>query len=246
MKKMLFSCLTAAVLLAGNVLVAEEQAAKPEMKTVEDRAAYALGAQFGAELKNAGVELNPDLIARGYRDAVAGKVALDQAELQNAMMEFQQFMMQKMQEAQKKQAAEQTEKGTKFLEENKSKEGVKVTESGLQYIVEKEGTGASPKATDTVSVHYRGTLLDGTEFDSSYRRGEPATFAVNGVIAGWTEALQLMKVGSKYKLFIPAELAYGERGAGGDIPPNATLIFEVELLGIEGQGGSTAPADAQN
>src|SRR5438105_15262321 len=145
---------------------------------------------------------------------------------------------------QKKQAAAQKKRaeGAKFLEENKKKEGVKTTASGLQYKLIKEGTGAQPKATDTVTVNYRGTLINGTEFDSSYKRGEPATFPVNGVIKGWTEALQLMKAGSKYQLFIPPNLAYGERAVGPDISPNSTLIFEVELTGVKPAGSAASPA----
>src|SRR5213593_525626 len=142
------------------------------------------------------------------------------------MTAFEKDMEQKQKAAADKNASE----GTKFLEENKKKEGVKTTASGLQYKVVKEGTGAQPKANDTVTVNYRGTLINGTEFDSSYKRGEPATFPVNGVIKGWTEALQLMKVGSKYQLFVPSSLAYGERSVSPEIGPNATLIFEVELL----------------
>ena len=130
-------------------------------------------------------------------------------------------------------AEKNMEEGEKFLSENKKKKGIVTTKSGLQYIVLSEGNGARPKATDKVKVHYKGTLIDGTEFDSSYKRGEPAVFQVKGVIPGWTEALQLMKVGSKYNLFIPSNLAYGQRGAGSKIGPNVTLIFEVELLSIE-------------
>jgi FKBP-type peptidyl-prolyl cis-trans isomerase FklB len=142
------------------------------------------------------------------------------------MTTFEKDMEQKQKEAGEKNKTE----GTKFLEENKKKEGVKTTASGLQYKVLKEGNGAQPKATDTVTVNYRGTLINGTEFDSSYKRGQPATFPVNGVIKGWTEALQLMKVGSKYQLFIPSNLAYGERAVSPDLAANSTLIFEVELM----------------
>ncbi|MDQ6623557.1 MAG: FKBP-type peptidyl-prolyl cis-trans isomerase, partial [Verrucomicrobiota bacterium] len=137
-------------------------------------------------------------------------------------------------------------KGEKFLAENKSKEGVKTTPSGLQYKVLKEGSGASPKENDTVVTNYRGTLIDGTEFDSSYKRNEPATFPVNRVIKGWTEALQMMKPGSKYQLFIPATLAYGERGAGGNIGPNETLIFDVELVEVKSAGAGPSPATGAN
>jgi FKBP-type peptidyl-prolyl cis-trans isomerase len=138
-----------------------------------------------------------------------------------------------MEQKQKELGEKNKTEGTKFLEDNKKKPGVKTTASGLQYKVEKEGTGAQPKPTDMVTVNYRGTLIDGTEFDSSYKRGQPATFPVNGVIKGWTEALQLMKQGSKYQLFIPANLAYGERAMGPDIGPNSTLIFEVELQDVK-------------
>jgi FKBP-type peptidyl-prolyl cis-trans isomerase len=151
-------------------------------------------------------------------------------------------------EAKQKQLGEKNKTdGTKFLEDNKKKPGVKTTASGLQYKVEKEGTGAQPKATDMVTVNYRGTLIDGTEFDSSYKRGQPATFPVNGVIKGWTEALQLMKQGAKYQLFIPSTLAYGERAMGPDIGANSTLIFDVELQDVKPpptpapQGASKVP-----
>jgi len=145
------------------------------------------------------------------------------------MAQFEKDMEQKQKATGEKNKTD----GAKFLEENKKKEGVKTTASGLQYKVVKEGTGPQPKATDMVTVNYRGTLIDGTEFDSSYKRGQPATFPLNGVIKGWTEAVQLMKVGSKYQLFVPSNLAYGERSVGPDIAPNATLIFEVELLDVK-------------
>src|SRR5207253_1751905 len=150
-----------------------------------------------------------------------------------------------MQEKQEKQAQQNSSAGEKFLAENKSKEGVKTTASGLQYKVLKEGNGAQPKSSDTVTVNYRGTLVDGTEFDSSYKRGQPATFPITGVIKGWTEALQLMKVGSKFQLFVPANLAYGDRSPGAQIPAGSTLIFEVELLDAKTPpipGASAAPS----
>src|SRR5881394_629143 len=154
-------------------------------------------------------------------------------------------MMEKQIAASKEAAEKNKAEGEKFLEENKKKDGVKTTASGLQYKVLKEGSGPSPKETDTVVTNYRGTLIDGTEFDSSYKRNEPATFPVNRVIKGWTEALQLMKPGGKYKLFIPSNLAYGPGGAGGDIGPNATLIFEVELLSSKpAEAATTSPAAA--
>jgi FKBP-type peptidyl-prolyl cis-trans isomerase FklB len=148
------------------------------------------------------------------------------------MTAFQKEMMAKREQAGKEAGAKNKVEGEAFLAENGKKEGVVTLPDGLQYKILKEGDGAKPKATDTVTVHYRGTLISGTEFDSSYKRKEPVSFPVNGVIAGWTEALQLMKVGSKWQLFIPSTLAYGERGAGPDLGPNATLIFEVELISI--------------
>jgi len=160
---------------------------------------------------------------------VAGKPQLTTDQVKEIMAQFEKDM-----ETKQKQLGEKNKTdGTKFLEDNKKKPGVKTTASGLQYKVEKEGTGAQPKATDMVTVNYRGTLVDGTEFDSSYKRGQPATFPVNGVIKGWTEALQLMKQGAKYQLFIPSNLAYGERAMGPDIGPNSTLIFEVELQDVK-------------
>jgi len=162
-------------------------------------------------------------------------------QIRDTMVAFEKDMQQKQVEAGKKNAAD----ADKFLAENKKKDGVKTTVSGLQYKVLKEGNGAQPKSSDTVTVNYRGTLVDGTEFDSSYKRGEPATFPVGGVIKGWTEALQLMKPGSKYQLFIPPDLAYGEHSPGPQIPPNSALIFEVELMNVQsGASQPTAPSPA--
>jgi FKBP-type peptidyl-prolyl cis-trans isomerase FklB len=162
-----------------------------------------------------------------------GKTLMTDQEYKETMTNFRTEMTQKK-TAQMKEAGDRNKKeGEKFIADNKKKEGVITTASGLQYKIITKGTGASPKATDTVSVHYKGTLIDGKEFDSSYRRGQPASFPVNGVIKGWTEALQLMKEGSKWQLFIPSELAYGDRGAGRDIGPNSTLIFDVELISIK-------------
>jgi len=168
------------------------------------------------------------------KDALAGKPQMTEEQVKETMTAFEKEMTDKQKAAGVKNGAD----GEKFLAENKKKEGVKTTASGLQYKVLKEGSGAQPKETDTVIANYRGTLIDGTEFDSSYKRGQPATFPVSGVIRGWTEALQLMKAGSKYQLFIPANLAYGERAIGGDIGPNSTLIFEVELLDVKPAPGA--------
>ena len=182
--------------------------------------------QIGFNLSRQKVDVNPDVLAAGIKDSIAGKPQLNPDQVKEVMATFEKDMEQKQKESGEKNKAE----GTKFLEENKKKEGVKSTASGLQYKVVKDGNGAQAKKTDTVTVNYRGTLINGTEFDSSYKRGQPATFPVNGVIPGWTEALQLMKVGSKYQLFIPSNLAYGERSVSPEIGSNSTLIFEVELL----------------
>ena len=205
---------------------------KPALKDQKDKASYSIGFDIGSTFKKQGMEVNPDVLLSGLKDALSGKEAMTKEERE----------MQEKQAAATKAAAEKNAAdGEKFLAENKKKDGVKTTESGLQYKVITEGSGASPKATDTVVVNYKGSLLDGTEFDSSYKRKEPATFPVNRVIAGWTEALQLMKPGAKYELVIPAKLGYGERGAGRDIGPNSTLIFEVELLSIKAPEATPTP-----
>ena len=195
---------------------------------------YALGSDVGRNLKRQNFDFDTAAFLAGFKAAFTGSESkMTEEEIGTALQEFQTEMITKMAEERQKQAAENKETGDKFLAENKTKEGVKTTESGLQYIVEKEGEGESPVAEDIVEVHYRGTLLDGTEFDSSYKREQPAKFPLNRVIKGWTEGVQLMKKGAKYKFFIPPELAYGEGGAGEQIGPNSTLIFEVELLSFE-------------
>jgi FKBP-type peptidyl-prolyl cis-trans isomerase FklB len=178
------------------------------------------------------------VLTAGIKDAIAGKPQLTTDQVKETMAAFEKDMTEKQKVAGEKNAAE----GTKFLEENKKKEGVKTTANGLQYKSIKEGTGAQPKGNDTVTVNYRGTLINGTEFDSSYKRGQPATFPLNGVIKGWTEGLQLMKAGSKYQLFIPPNLAYGDRAVGPDISANSTLIFDVELIGVKPAEAGPTPA----
>jgi len=202
------------------------QEKSPQLKDQKDKVSYSIGLNIGFNLNRQNVQINPDVLSAGIKDAIAGKPQLTTDQVKEVMTTFEKDMQQKQKAAGEKNASE----GAKFLEENKKKEGVKTTASGLQYKAIKEGTGAQPKATDTVTVNYRGTLINGTEFDSSYKRGEPASFPLNGVIKGWTEGLQLMKVGSKYQFFVPPNLAYGERTVGPDITPNSTLIFEVELL----------------
>jgi FKBP-type peptidyl-prolyl cis-trans isomerase FklB len=217
------------MLLAGQVYAQEVT-----LKTQKDKVSYSIGMDIGMTLKNQSIDIDPAILARGIRDSLSGqKPLMTEQEIRDAMAAFQKEMMAKQQEAMKQAGEKNKKEGEGFLAENKKKEGVKTLPSGLQYKVMKAGKGKKPKATDTVTTDYRGTLIDGTEFDSSYKRGKPATFAVNGVIPGWTEALQLMEEGAKWQLFVPSNLAYGERGAGGQIGPNATLIFEVELISIQ-------------
>lgn len=221
------------VTFAQNKTKPEPKNPKPaEMKTQEDSVSYSIGQNIAANLKDPNMKINFDKIIEGIQDAVNGKSALIQDEMKKVLMAFNNRMMAKR-SADTKAASEKNRKaGDEFLSANKMKEGVITLPSGLQYKVITQGTGASPKATDKVKVHYKGTLIDGRTFDSSYDRNEPAVFAANQVIKGWTEALQLMKVGDKWQLFIPADLAYGDNGAGEMIAPGSVLIFEVELLEI--------------
>lgn len=223
----------ALVLVFGPALTARaqdppggENLPAPTLKTDKDKLSYAIGMDVGFNLKRQGIEIDPVVLLRAIADVMAGeKTALTPEEAGAVVQAFQQAMLSKLADTNKQE-------GEAYLEENKSKPGVTTTESGLQYEVVREGKGKLPKKTDTVTTHYKGTFVDGTVFDSSYDLGQPASFQVDKVIAGWTEALQLMKVGSKWRVYIPAKLAYGERGNRA-IPPNKMLIFEVELLGIE-------------
>jgi len=217
------------------------QEKSPPLKDQKDKFSYSIGVNIGSNLSKQNIPVNPDAITAGIKDAIAGKPQLTPDQIKEVMATFEKDMEQKQKAAGEKNASE----GTKFLEENKKKDGVKTTGSGLQYKALKQGTGAQPKESDTVTVNYRGTLINGTEFDSSYKRGQAATFPLSGVIKGWTEGLQLMKVGSKYQLFVPPNLGYGDRAVGPDISPNSTLIFEVELLDIkpaETTGTSPTPS----
>src|SRR5438128_4225452 len=193
------------------------QEKSPQLKDQKDKVSYSIGMNIGFNLSRQKVDINPDILAAGINDAIAGKPQLTADQVKDVMAQLEKDMEQKQKQAGEKNKTE----GAKFLEENKKKQGVKATASGLQYKVEKEGTGAQPKATDMVTVNYRGTLIDGTEFDSSYKRGQPATFPVNGVIKGWTEELQLMQQGSQYQLFIPDNLAYGDPAMGPHIGPKS-------------------------
>lgn len=215
------------------VVVSANAEDKTSLKSEKDKLSYSLGYGFGENMKKQGIDIKADIAAQGLKDSLSGKKGLmTEKEIEETMAAFQkEFLAKKREEAQK--IAEKNKKeGEDFLAENKKKAGVKTTSSGLQYKIIKKGTGKTPQSTDSVTVNYRGTLIDGTEFDSSFKRGTPATFQVGGVIRGWTEALQLMKEGAKWQLFIPSDLAYGQRGAGGLIGPDAVLIFEVELISI--------------
>ncbi len=204
------------------------------MKTVTEKNSYCLGMDVGISFKNLPAEIDLDCLVDGIKDSFTGKeLKIGKEEFQSLMESFQKKIQEEGAKAQEKLGAESLKAGKAFLDDNKKKKDVVTTDSGLQYIVLDEGDGEIPMADDTVSVHYKGTLIDGTEFDSSIRRGEPTTFPVKGVIPGWTEALQLMKLNSKFRLFVPPELAYAERGAGNVIAPHSVLVFEVELLEIK-------------
>ena len=216
MKKLSVLVATVIVAMGASFTSCGDSHKSASLKTSIDSASYAIGISTGA----------------GYKENLKTLPGGDSSAMKMNPQQAQQYLQTYFVEAQAREAKKTKEEGDKFLAENKTKEGVITTESGLQYKVEKEGTGAKPTATDKVKVHYTGTLLDGTKFDSSVDRGEPAEFGVGQVIKGWTEGLQIMPVGSKYIFWIPAELAYGERGAGQDIKPNSVLKFEVELLDI--------------
>ncbi len=203
-----------------------------ELATEQDKISYALGLNIGNQIL-ADYPLNLEAFFKGIKDSRGDSKMLADEEIQKTLIAFQQKMQQKQMEAAKIKAENNKAVGKSFLKTNKDEEGVVTLPSGLQYKVIVKGNGDSPKASDKVNCHYRGTTIDGKEFDSSYKRGKPASFPVGGVIKGWTEALQLMKTGSKWMLYIPADLAYGDKGAGQVIGPGSTLIFEVELLGIQ-------------
>jgi FKBP-type peptidyl-prolyl cis-trans isomerase FklB len=214
----------------------------PALKDQKDKVSYSIGMDIGRNIKRQNLELNVDALSAGIRDAISGgKTALTDDEAREVMNAYRTEMQAKQQSMAKEQGDKNKKEGEAFLAENQKKDGVKThtvklpsgTNAVLQYKVVTAGSGPKPSTNDTVITHYRGTLIDGTESDSSYKRGEPATFPVTGVIKGWTEALLLMPVGSKWQLFIPSELAYGERGAGRQIGPNSTLIFDIELVGIQ-------------
>ncbi len=225
---------TLAVLLLASGCTAGEK--NPELKGLKEKVSYAIGLSIGRDFQAQEIEVDPELLLRGLKDGLAGKEGLmSEEQIQETQIAFQTEMMAKQETKMKAMADKNKQESEVFHADNAKKDGVVTLPSGLQYQVIEAGKGKSPKAEDMVTVHYEGTLIDGSVFDSSRMRGEPATFPVGGVIPGWTEALQLMKEGAKYRLFIPPALAYGERGAGPMIGPNATLVFEVELLKIDSQ-----------
>jgi FKBP-type peptidyl-prolyl cis-trans isomerase FklB len=217
-------------LFSGPSLAAEA----PDLEDEKQKLSYSIGYQVGGDFRRQGLEIDPELVVKGVLDAMAGSEPLiTPEEMRQALTELRQQAAAAAKQQREEQARNNLAEGKAFLAENAKKEGVKTLPSGLQYRVLSEGEGDPPAATDTVTVHYRGTLIDGSEFDSSYGRGEPATFPLDRVIRGWTEGLQLMRPGAKYRLFIPPELAYGERGGGPKIGPNSALVFEVELLSVQ-------------
>jgi FKBP-type peptidyl-prolyl cis-trans isomerase len=235
MRTKLILCAALVAAIAGCNQKADDKAAShgPKLETDEQKVSYGIGLVEGKRFKQ-DFKVDVDAFAAGMKASVNDEKALmTEEEVKTTIQAFGQKLMAKKEEEQKALGEKNKTASDAFLAENGKKEGIKTTASGLQYKVETEGKGAKPKADDTVEVNYRGTLVDGTEFDSSYKRGQTVTFPVNGVIPGWSEALQLMTIGSKYQLFIPSDLAYGPGGTGGVIGPNQALIFEVELVDIK-------------
>jgi FKBP-type peptidyl-prolyl cis-trans isomerase FklB len=237
MKPTVFVILTGCVTAIG--LRAEEG---QHFKDEKDKASYAVGLNYGSNLKRQDIELDANQFFQGFKDAYSGKALLTEQEMREVLNAYSQQLRAKAEEKRKELAEKNKKEGDAFLAENKNKPGVITLPSGLQYKVITEGTGPIPKATDIVVAHYRGTLLDGTEFDSSYSRNQPLTRNVTGLVKGWQEALQLMKTGSKWQLFVPPNLAYGEHGSPPKIGPDATLIFEMELLSIQAPAQPVANA----
>ena len=209
-------------------------AAAPALTTKKDKISYAIGADLGKKLKTSSIDVDPNILTRALKDTLTGaKVDMTDDEIRATLTDLTKDLQQKQVAAAKEASEKNRKAGEEFLAANKSKEGVMALPDGLQYKILTPGNGPKPTASDTVVCNYKGTLIDGKEFDSSYKRGQPATFPVSGVIKGWTEALQMMPVGSKWQLFIPPDLAYGDRQAGADITPGSTLVFEVELMSIQ-------------
>jgi FKBP-type peptidyl-prolyl cis-trans isomerase FklB len=231
-----------ALAMGGSLMAADTKPAPSNPFTNHtDKTSYSLGVNIGNSMKMQGAEVNPDQVATGLRDALAGKTKLTEQEVRETLMAWQQELRGKRMEKMKVEGEANKKAGEAWLAANAKKPGVKTTSSGLQYKVLTSGSGPQPKPEDTISAHYKGTLTDGTEFDSSYTRGKPLSIPVRGVIAGWQEALTNMHVGDKWELYIPGNLGYGERGSPPKIGANATLVFEMELLGIEPPKTNAAP-----
>jgi FKBP-type peptidyl-prolyl cis-trans isomerase FklB len=224
----------AAALVVGITGCQNTSEKQVKLETQNDKVSYSIGLNIGQNMKRDSVKINPEMLVRGIMDASLDSAShlMTEAQIQETMTAFQQDLQKKRQENTRMAGEKNRAEGDAYLAANSKKPGVVTLPNGLQYRIITQGTGKKPSASSTVSTHYVGRLLNGTEFDSSVKRGQPATFPVNGVIKGWTEALQMMPVGSKWELVIPPSLGYGEQGAGGVIPPNAVLIFEVELLSI--------------
>ena len=222
------------LMIAISCTSSEKIVETPQLTDYMDTVSYSVGVDIGKSFRLQEMEINPNVMARGLSDAFSNKeTAITDEEIQSTLINFRQEFQQKQRELAQQKAQEAAVAEEAYLAESASKDGVVSLPSGLQYKVITPGDGPSPLTTDKVKVHYKGSLADGTIFDSSYDRGQPTSFTVSGVIKGWTEALLLMQVGSKWELTIPSKLGYGARGSGGKIPPNSTLLFEVELLGIE-------------
>ena len=229
---MILRLILAALFLLGAVSTGAQEA--PALKDQKEKLSYLIGMDIGRNFKRQSIDIDPEILGRGIKDGLSGaKPLLSDQEAKEVLAAFEKVMRAKQEESRKVLGEKNKKEGEAFLAANKAKEGVKTLGNGLQYIVNKPGTGKKPQPADTVTVHYRGTLIDGTEFDSSHRRGQPATFVLNRVIPGWREGLQLMEEGAKWKLFVPPSLAYGEQGSPPAIGPNAVLIFEVELISIQ-------------
>ncbi len=233
MKRAFATLATASIcLLVQSAWAADNQGT--QLKDKKDKISYSIGVDVGKSIQKQKIDINPEPFMAGFKDGQADKPTLmTDEEIRQTLMALQTEMLEKQKTDMKEAATKNLAEGQKFLDDNKKKKDIVTTASGLQYRIIKEGKGDSPKATDVVTTHYRGKLINGKEFDNSYNRGEPVKFAVNGVIPGWTEALQLMKPGAKWELFIPSKLAYGENGVGQIIGPNSALVFEVELLTVE-------------
>lgn len=239
--------MVAGLILAGACtfpLQAADPAADPlELEDLKTRLSYGIGMNLGMQWRDQEVDVDPDILLQGMKDAMrGGPTQLTEEQMRQTLTAYQEEHRARQTAKRKQMGETNLVQSREFLAENKSQSGVVELPSGLQYRVLEEGEGEPPQATDQVTVHYRGTLIDGTEFDSSHRRGQPATFNVSNVIPGWTEGLQLMRPGAKYQFFIPPNLAYGERGSGANIRPNAALIFDVELISVQSQPAAPAPA----